>query len=304
MPAAPASTLQGPRSELPDQSATIHRTTRARALTACLVAILLTATWGLVQASRSATSGSSEGAREPQINAPGLVWDDEFSGPTGSRPSPARWESEYGSRTGMLQVYTGRSGNVALDGAGHLVITARRTGRGYTSASIQTEGRFHAEYGRLEARIKIPSGQGLWPAFWAVGTDFNRVGWPRSGEIDIMENFGNDPFKITGTIHGPWRTSNGYAIQFDKLSPVSLANGFHVYGVTWSPDRITFTLDGTGYATVTPASLSPGQEWVFNRPFFLILDLAVGGQGSGSPASTSFPARMLVDWVRVYRLGR
>jgi beta-glucanase (GH16 family) len=289
----------------PSPESAMRRTSRARALTACLIASSLAGTWGLVQASRSDTTRSPGGAREPEINAPGLVWDDEFSGPAGSRPSPARWEIEYGSRDGMLQEYTGRPSNVSLDGAGHLVIIAQRTAAGgYTSASIQTEGRFQTEYGRLEARIKLPGGQGLWPAFWAVGSDFNRVGWPRSGEIDMMENFGNDPFKITGSIHGPWGPPHDYAVQSDKLSSVSLANAFHVYGVIWRPDRIAFTLDGTGYATVTPASLSPGQQWVFNKPFFLILDLAVGGQSSGSPVATPFPARMLVDWVRVYRLGR
>ena len=117
-----------------------------------------------------------------------------------------------------------------------------------------------------------------------------------------MENYGNDPFKITGSVHGPWRGPQGYAIHLDKFSSVSLANGFHVYGVNWSPDRITFTLDGRSYATVTPASLAPGQQWVFNQPFYLILDLAVGGQSAGSPNATQFPASMLVDWVRVYRL--
>jgi beta-glucanase (GH16 family) len=275
-----------------------RRSVRSRVLACCLIAILLGAAWAVMHA----TGDPSGHARATEISAPGLVWDDEFSGPAGSRPDPARWEIETGSRDGTLQQYTASPRNVSLDGHGHLVITAQRTGAGgYTSGEIQTSGGFQTEYGRIEARIKLPSGPGLWPAFWAVGSDYNRVGWPQSGEIDIMENFGNDPFKISGSIHGPWRGSQPYAHVSDGFSSVPLANGFHVYGVIWSANRITFTLDGKSYATVTPASLVPGQRWVFNSPFYLILDLAVGGQGAGSPRSTQFPARMLVDWVRVYR---
>jgi beta-glucanase (GH16 family) len=276
-----------------------HGFVRLSALAAGLIAIVLF----VGQASRSAIGGST--GSEPVARDPGLVWDDEFSGPAGAPPGAARWQIESGTRDGTLQRYTQSPSNVSLDGHGHLVITARRSSAGgYTSGAIQTEGRFQTTYGRLEARIKLPSGPGLWPAFWAVGSDFDRVGWPRSGEIDVMENFGNDPFKITGSIHGPWRTPHGYAIHSDKRSPVSLAEGFHVYGVIWSPRRITFTFDGVRYATVTPASLSRGQQWVFDKPFFLILNLAVGGQWAGSPKTTPFPASMVVDWIRVYRLGR
>jgi beta-glucanase (GH16 family) len=276
---------------------------RIRVLAFCLLAVALIAGWLVIQASRSATRGAAGSARATEISAPGLIWDDEFSGRAGSRPDPSRWEIETGSRNGTLQQYTSSPENVSLDVGGHLAITARRTSAGgYTSGAIQTEGRFQTEYGRIEARIKLPSGQGLWPAFWAVGSDYSRVGWPQSGEIDIMESFGNNPFKITGSIHGPWQTSHAYALVSDGFSRVSLASGYHIYGATWSPNRITFTLDYRPFATVTPASLSPGQQWVFNKPFFLILNLAVGGQWSGSPVETPFPERMLVDWVRVYRL--
>jgi len=281
---------------------TAGRSVRIGILVCCVVALSVAVAWGAVHVSRSTTSGSSAGTREPEIRAPGLVWDDEFSGPAGSAPSPARWVLETGSRDGTLQEYTRSAANVSLDGHGHLVLTARRAASGdYTSGAVQTSGRFQTTYGRVEARIEIPSGAGLWPAFWALGTDFSRVGWPQSGEIDIMENSGNDPLKITGSIHGPWRKPDGYAIHSDGFSSIPLANTFHVYGVLWGPNRITFTLDGTPYGTVTPKSLSPGQRWAFNKPFFLILDLAVGGQEAGSPRATRFPARMLVDWVRVYR---
>lgn len=290
-----------PSSALPPAAT---RPMRIVVLACCTVAISVAAAWGALHLSRSARSGASAATAEPQIRAPGLVWDDEFSGTAGSRPSSARWEIETGPRKGTLQQYTPNTGNVRLNGHGDLVITARRAASGgYTSGAIQTAGKFQTEYGRLEARIKLPSGPGLWPAFWAVGGDFNRVGWPRSGEIDVMENYGSDPYKITGSIHGPWNRPDAYAIHSDKISPVALAGAFHVYGVIWGPNRITFTLDGTPYATVTPKSLSGSDQWVFNKPFYLILDLAVGGQYSGNPKLTRFPESMVVDWVRVYRLA-
>ena len=274
------------------------RPLRLWVLALCLAGVLLLGVWGCVQASDAPRTTANPAYRS------GLLWDDEFSGKAGSRPNPARWELETGPRDGMLQQYTGRSANVSVDGHGHLVITARRTASGgYTSGAIQTEGRFDTRYGKLEARIKLPSGQGLWPAFWALGSNYSQVGWPQSGEIDMMENFGNDPFEITGSIHGPWRTKHGYAVHRDERSRSSLAGGFHIYGVIWRPNAITFTLDGRAYATVTPRTLAPGQQWVFNKPFFLILNLAITDQWAGSPSQTRFPMSMQVDWVRVYRFN-
>jgi beta-glucanase (GH16 family) len=242
-----------------------------------------------------------------------LIWADNFNGPAGAAPNPAKWQAMswyVGTRgDGELEYYTSQASNVSLDGAGHLVITARRmkytsdgVTRYYTSGRIETEARFQTTYGELEARIKLPAGQGLWPAFWAVGSDYDQVGWPDCGEIDMMEALGNDPFTFYGTIHGPSADSSyGYGLIAAKRSRVSLAAGFHVYGVTWSPSKIVFTLDGVPYSVRTRASLSPGDRWVFNKPFFLILNLAVGGHWPGSPnASTPFPARMVVDWVKVY----
>lgn len=245
--------------------------------------------------------------------APKLIWDDEFNGPAGSPPDPSKWRGVTGGdgwRNQELEYYTARPGNVSLDGAGHLVITARRetytrdgVTRFYTSARIQTKGLFQATYGKLEASIKIPTGQGLRPAFWALGSDIDTAGWPGCGEIDVIENLGGDPFTIYGSIHGPQSgLANGYGITAAGRSAVSLAAGFHLFGVTWSPNKIVFTLDGVPYATRTPSSLSSGQQWVFTKPFYLLLNLAVGGTWPGSPnASTQLPAMMLVDWVRVYR---
>jgi len=258
----------------------------------------------------SSSAGRPVGASAP---APRLLWSDEFNGPAGAPPNPAKWEvlrggNGWGNRE--LEYYTGRPSNVALDGAGHLAITARhevyRGGdgviRSYTSARLQTEGLFQTTYGKIEARIKVPAARGLWPAFWALGYDIDSVGWPASGEIDVMENIGSDPFTIYGSIHGPQPGSmRGYALTAIARSRASLAAGYHIYGVTWSPNRIVFTLDGVPYATRTRAGLSAGREWVFNKPFFLLLDMAVGGTWPGRPSATSrLPATMLIDWVRVY----
>lgn len=255
---------------------------------------------------RRARSGSTKSLK--------LVWSDDFNGPAGSSPGPTRWQAVSGGNgwgNDELESYTPRAANVALDGAGHLAITARReayTGpdgvtRNYTSARIQSKGLFQIRYGTIEARIQVPVGQGLWPAFWMLGSNIDAVSWPACGEIDVMENIGSDPFTAHGTIHGP-DTSTGaaYGLGATVRSTTSLAAGFHVYRTTWSPDAISFGLDGVTYETRTPSSLRGGQQWVFDHPFYLLLNLAVGGAWPGSPdSSTQFPATMLVDWVRAYK---
>ena len=264
------------------------------------------------------TGGGSPSAT-PALTAPvpeapnHSAWSDEFNGPAGAGPNPGKWSFATGGEgwgNEELESYTSRPVNAELDGQGHLAITARAetyTGadgvtRSYTAARLQTKGLYAITYGRIEARIKLPAGRGLWPAFWALGNDIGSVGWPNSGEIDVMESLGNEPFTLYGSIHGPELGSpDGYGLTTPHRSSVSLASGFHVYGVEWSPGVIVFTFDGIPYATQTPASLSAGQQWVFNKPFFLLLNLAVGGSWPGAPdSSTSFPATMLVDWVRVY----
>jgi beta-glucanase (GH16 family) len=265
-------------------------------------------------AARSSTAHRMSAGRARQASAGRLVWSDEFNGPSGAPPDPAKWQLQTGGNgwgNQELEYYTARSRNAALDGAGHLAITARAesyTGpdsqsRSYTSARMQTEGLFQTAYGRIEARLKLPAGRGLWPAFWALGQNHDSVGWPWCGEVDIMENLGGDPFTAYGSLHGPAPGAHDgeYGLTATVRSKSSLAAAFHVFGVTWSPGRIVFTLDGVAYATRTPASLAPGQKWVFNQPFYLLLNLAVGGQWPGRPsAATHFPATMFVDWVRVY----
>jgi beta-glucanase (GH16 family) len=240
-----------------------------------------------------------------------LVWSDEFGGSAGAPPSASAWVHDvgaYGWTNHELQTYTAATANSARDGRGHLAIVARReiaTGpdgrtRSYTSARLTTRGRFSTTHGRFEARMKIPAGRGLWPAFWMLGDDIDGVGWPGSGEIDVMEALGHDPKTVHGTLHGPGSGAAG-ELGSSFVAPRSLATDFHTYAVSWSPDAVTWLLDGKAYATVGPAIRQRGWSSIFNRPFHLLLNLAVGGTWPGSPdASTPLPATLLVDWVRVY----
>jgi beta-glucanase (GH16 family) len=240
-----------------------------------------------------------------------LAWSDEFSGPAGAPPRASRWIHDvgpYGPHDHELEDYTRSPANASLDGQGHLAIVARQQTatadgltRDYTSARLETQGLFSAAYGLIEARMKLPAGTGLWPAFWMVGNDISTAGWPDAGEIDVMEAIGQNPFTARSTIHGP-SGQGSYARGQDFVSSSSLASGFHTYAISWSPNSITWLIDGTPYATATPATLAPGQRWVFNKPFHLILNLAVGGNWPGPPNGfTTFPATLLVDWVRVYQ---
>ncbi len=263
----------------------------------------------------SAVLVSTTGPATPRANAADTTqtWSDEFDGPAGSAPDPAKWTHETGgSGNGNheLQYYTDSTGNASLDGAGHLVITARKNtdpnltcwnGKPcqYTSARLNTARSFTQAYGHFEARIKIPRGQGMWPAFWMLGNDIGSVGWPNNGEIDIMENVGKEPGTVHGTIHGPgYSGANGLGAPYTLPGGKAFADDFHTYAVDWSPGAITWSVDGNAYETRTPADAG-GHKWVFDHPFFIILNLAVGGDWPGGPdASTSFPQTMTVDYVR------
>ena len=241
-----------------------------------------------------------------------LAWSDEFDGAAGSPVDPVSWRPEVGGDgwgNQELQYYTNSSDNAALDGAGNLVITVRRTdlqlrdrrfgGCPYSSARLVTKDRVSFAYGLVQARIRLPKGRGIWPAFWMLGHNIDQVGWPHCGEIDVMENFGKDPTVVHGTVHGP-----GYAgaagITASYRGDASLADDFHLYAVRWEPERIRWYLDDQLYATVTPHDLQ-GNPWVFDHDFFLLLNVAVGGTFSVSPdPSATFPQIMLVDYVRVF----
>jgi beta-glucanase (GH16 family) len=248
-----------------------------------------------------------------------LTWSDEFNGPDGSAVDPSKWVHDLGG-TGWgnqeLEYYTDGTQNAVVTG-GNLVITATTAGTSgltcsypssgpckYTSARLLTQGKFSQQYGRFEARIQIPEGQGLWPAFWMLGADINTMAWPTCGEVDIMENIGKEPSVNHGSLHLPATgTTNDSQLtgMVTLASNAKLGDGFHTYAVEWSAAAIKFYLDDTLYETQTPASAT-GRTWEFDHPFFILLNVAVGGQFPGAPdATTTFPQTMKVDWVRVYQ---
>lgn len=247
----------------------------------------------------------------PTLDAPNsqwhLVWSDEFNQPNGSAPNPAKWSYDIGGNgwgNHELEYYTSRTNNVRIE-HGKLVIEARREkfgGRTITSARLLTKGKCSWTYGRFEARIKVPRGQGLWPAFWLLGTNIDSVGWPASGEIDIMENIGREPGTIHGTIHGPgYSGDHGIGGPMTLPGNATVSNGYHVFAVECETNSIRWFMDDREYFSVTPARLPKNARWVFNTPKFMLLNLAVGGHWPGNPNNTTvLPQSMLVDYVRVY----
>jgi beta-glucanase (GH16 family) len=242
-----------------------------------------------------------------------LVWRDEFNGANNSRIDSAKWTTEIGGNgwgNQELEYYTNRIDN-AYQSGGSLVIKVIRenyTGtdnvtRDYTSARLITKNKFAATYGRFEARIKIPYGQGLWPAFWLLGDNIDSTRWPTCGEIDIMENIGREPATIHGTIHGPgYSGDKGPSSSYSMPNKQRFADSFHTFALEWEPAVIRFYCDGVLYKTRTPADLPQGTTWVYDHPFFIILNVAIGGGWPGNPdATTVFPQTMLVDYVRVYQ---
>ena len=242
-----------------------------------------------------------------------LAWSDEFDGRKGTEVDATKWTAEVGGNgwgNNELEYYTARRSN-AYRSDGLLVIKvikekfsgADNVTRDFTSARLITRSKFSATYGRFEARIKLPKGQGIWPAFWLLGNDIGAVGWPECGEIDVMENIGREPSTIHGTIHGPgYSKGNPLSSSYSLPGSQRFADSFHTFAVEWEPNVIRFYCDGILYSTRTPADLPPGKKWVFNKPFFIILNVAVGGDWPGNPDETIiFPQTMLVDYVRVYR---
>ncbi|WP_233585413.1 family 16 glycosylhydrolase [Corallococcus sp. CA054B] len=236
-----------------------------------------------------------------------IVWQDEFDGPAGSLPAKERWVPDVGGDgwgNGQYEYNTNRAENASLDGEGHLAITARRERYGnndYTSARLTTKNRYSKAYGRIEARIKLPTGRGIWPAFWLLGADVDSVGWPACGEIDIMEHKGQIPSVVSSAVHGPGYSGGSNIGRQHAVSGPPLAEDFHIYAVEWEPELLRFIVDDTVFFEVTPKSLPAGRKWVYDHPHFIILNIAVGGSFVGPPdAKTVFPQTMKVDYVRVY----
>jgi beta-glucanase (GH16 family) len=244
----------------------------------------------------------------PTEEAPGgfawtEVWADRFDGTAGDAPAEP-WVPDLGAGgwgNDELQHYTAE--NAMLDGQGHLVITARqeaREGAAYTSARLTTNGTYAHGAGRFEARIRVPEGQGLWPAFWLLGNDYDDVSWPACGELDAMEVRGGDPDTTQAAVHGPGFSGGGAIYDTYTLPEGSLADDFHTYAVQVDPDRVSFWFDEVRVHDVTPGDLPEGAAWPFDKEFFMLLNLAVGGTFGGDPdATTAFPAELVVDEVRV-----
>jgi beta-glucanase (GH16 family) len=262
----------------------------------------------------AAEEGMEDSTMADTANGWTLVWADEFDGEAGTPVNDANWTHELGGSgwgNNELEFYTNLTENSSLDGSGCLAIVARvdeSRGRAchyglcqYTSARLVTRDKFEFTYGRVEGRIQIPRGQGIWPAFWMLGTNITEVGWPQSGEIDIMENIGKEPRTVHGTPHGPGHfgaENLGAPHTIDE----DFADAFHVFAVEWEPGEIRWYVDGELYHTITPEDWTD-HEWVFDgHPFFIIMNVAVGGYWPGNPDDTTeFPQTMRVDYVRVYQ---
>jgi len=232
-----------------------------------------------------------------------LTWSDEFNQPDGSVPDPSKWSYETGPcgcKSNELQYDTSRPQNVQIQN-GNLVITAYNENyQGYTypSGRINTLNNFSQLYGRFDARMKLPWGKGTHVAFWMMGTDRFQSGWPGCGEIDVGEYIGRWTNILIGAIHGPGYTGS----NVERSVPLPAAtSAFHVYSVTWRPNLVQFSVDGTIWKTLTPASMPYGSTWEFNKPFYLLLSMSIGGNFAGTPDPSAFPQSLLVDYVRVYQ---
>jgi len=283
-------------------------------LLACAVVIVVPFWFALRTLEAAAGSPGLEPTAGVATDSPWrLTWSDEFNTPDNSIPDPKKWTHDVGGNgwgNHELESYTSRPENARVVG-GNLVITARQeqyTGadgitQPYTSARLKTQGLFAQAYGRFEARIKIPRGQGIWPAFWLLGDDISRVDWPDCGEIDIMENIGREPDMVYGSLHAPSYVaptsdaSKGTPLPAGK----AYADDFHVYAVEWEPGIIRFYVDSNNFATFAQAEWPNGGRWVFDHPFFLILNVAVGGDWPKNPdATTQLPQQMRIDYVRIF----
>jgi len=247
------------------------------------------------------------------------VWSDEFDGPAGARVDSTKWgydladgcsNTNCGWGNNEKEYYTASSDNIALNGQGQLVIVARTAPAGlscyygpcrYTSAKITTRGKVLAAPGRVEARIKLAQGQGLWPAFWLLGYGTPGTPWPACGELDIMENKGSQSTTSSSALHGPGYSGNTPFAHAQNFSSGTISD-FHTYAVEWDSVHVRYFVDDTAHYGITRGAVEKYGKWVLDQPFYVILNLAVGGHFDGDPQSDAiFPATMLVDYVRVFR---
>jgi beta-glucanase (GH16 family) len=249
--------------------------------------------------------GCSSDEKQTVTTMTQLVMEDNFS--TDGVLNDAMWSYDIGNGVNgwgnnELQYYTDRPENIVVEN-GMLKITAIKEsymGLNYTSAKIITKGKFEKKYGRFEARIKLPWGKGLWPAFWMLGSNIETVSWPQCGEIDIMEYLGDNPTSVFGTLHGPGYSAGNAITKSYSLLNNRFDNDFHIFGIEWGENYINFYVDDVLYNQITPEDVTG--EWVFNESFYIILNMAVGGDYPDDPNSeTVFPQEMLVDYVRIYQ---
>lgn len=235
-----------------------------------------------------------------------LVWSDEFDGAANSAPDPSKWNYETGGHgfgNAQLEFNTDSTNNARLTGDGLLQITAKREqhlGRQFTSARLNTLGKMERTYGRFDIRARMPKGQGLWPAIWLLAANYETVTWPECGEIDIVEMRGQRTDEVIGSLHGP-NYSGGASMSGYLSVSDTLDEQFHTFTVIWTPDSIQWMLDNRLYFERRREDFSNAQPWVFDHPFFLLINLAVGGHFVGDvPNTLTFPKHMLVDYVRIY----
>ena len=251
-----------------------------------------------------------------------LVWSDEFNASAGTYPDASKWTYDLGNSgfgNPEIENYCQPGSNTApcvasqpnayQDGSGNLVIQARRDSSGnWTSARLKTQGLYQFQYGKVEARMKLPVGDGLWPAFWMLGANINQVGWPQTGEQDIMEWVQSyTPTTTSSTTHGPgYSGANGIGARYTFPNGGRIDDGsYHTYGVVWSPNLLQYYRDDPSnvFLTLSPSTIPAGTQWVYNNPFFILLNLAIGSGGFPGPTDSSTPAtaNVLVDYVRVYQ---
>jgi beta-glucanase (GH16 family) len=265
------------------------------------------------------TAGATGGTDGGTLAGWVLTWSDEFNGADGSAVDASKWIHDVGGGgwgNSELEYYTNATQNAVVQG-GNLVITATTSGASsytcsypssgpckYTSARLLSKGKFSQKYGRLEARIQIPEGQGIWPAFWMLGANIDTINWPSCGEIDIMENIGKEPSINHGSLHMPASgstTDSQLTGMYTLAGGAKLGDAFHTYAIEWTSSAIKFFVDDMLYETQTSQGAT-GRTWEFDQPFFFILNVAVGGTWPGAPDSTTtFPQTMKVDWVRAYQ---
>ena len=283
-----------------------------------LIAIGLAAS-ALIAGQSSVSQGVTPAPKQAALSKK-LVWKQEFTGKAGTKPNSKIFNYDLGGGgwgNNEHQAYTNH--NAELTGTGQLAIKLKRitvdpddlyemcpidtpgNACEFESSRLQTKGKLNFKYGRLEARIKVPVGDGTWPAFWLLGSDISTNAWPNCGEIDIMETKGSEPYTVHGTAHGPGY-SGGDGIVNTRTLSTKLGAGYHVYALDWTPNKMQWSVDGKIYHTVTP-SIVGNHTYVFNKSMFMIMNVAAGGWFAGDIDPDLNSAQMTIDYIRYYKLG-